>query len=317
MADVAKPVRRRIIPQQIITPTKSQQESEALSPLATATQQVEITDLKEHSAVAAELLGPGRKIYIDLAEYQREQKAVDWKEVSSGGNRSPGDDPVITSRWLLLQLHLRNPLTFPIVQLQLLKERGVKIPRPGRAAKDDALPGANRFAAPAREPLNPLARVILKLERTTGMNYVPGDDSDEEPPAQDAPADASSDSEPEGPEGEGAGTGADGEAQKEKDAGAKAGGKRGKREGGNDYDYMDDFIDDEEFIEMFEKADKRKLKYSGFFISQGTIDRTDELMEEAIPDKPEKGSRKRKADANGGDSGAPGASGSELDKVRV
>lgn len=75
----AKPARRRIVPEQIFSPTKSQAEIESLA--ATTGPRVELGDLTKHSAIAADLLGPGRKIYVDLAAYQREEKAVDWKEV--------------------------------------------------------------------------------------------------------------------------------------------------------------------------------------------------------------------------------------------
>ena len=85
----AKPARRRIIPVQIFSPTKSQAETESLA--ATTVNRVELGDLKEHSAIAAELLGPGRKIYVDLAAYQREEKAVDWKEVGSFTARNSSD----------------------------------------------------------------------------------------------------------------------------------------------------------------------------------------------------------------------------------
>ena len=76
----AKPARRRIVPEQILSPTKSQADTESLN-LTAAGPRLELGDLKEHSAVAAELLGAGRKIYIDLAAYQRSEKEVDWKEV--------------------------------------------------------------------------------------------------------------------------------------------------------------------------------------------------------------------------------------------
>jgi hypothetical protein len=80
MATQAKPARRRIVPEQILSPTKSQAETDSLK--TAAGPRLELGDLKEHSAVATELLGAGRKVYIDLAAYQRSEKEVDWKEVS-------------------------------------------------------------------------------------------------------------------------------------------------------------------------------------------------------------------------------------------
>lgn len=54
-----------------------------------------------------------------------------------------------------------------------------------------------------------------------------------------------------------------------------------------EYDYTDDFIDDSEHITMFEKTDKRKPKYLGFFIALGSIDRSEELVANAVPDAPQ------------------------------
>jgi hypothetical protein len=55
--------------------------------------------------------------------------------------------------------------------------------------------------------------------------------------------------------------------------GRPAGGAKSKRrrDGGlevGDYDYMDDFIDDEEFIEIIERTDRRKAKFQGFFMAK-------------------------------------------------
>lgn len=85
-----KPARRRIVPEQILSPTKSQADTESLK--TAAGPQLELGDLKEHSAVATELLGAGRKVYIDLAAYQRSEKEVDWKEVSYSLLRVPTHD---------------------------------------------------------------------------------------------------------------------------------------------------------------------------------------------------------------------------------
>jgi len=82
MTDPAKPARRRIIPQQIFSPTKSHAESEGGAPTTAVSQLMEIGDLKEHSHLACTLLGAGRKIYVDLAKYQKEERSVNWKEVS-------------------------------------------------------------------------------------------------------------------------------------------------------------------------------------------------------------------------------------------
>ena len=81
----AKPERRRIVPQQIITPTKPMSHTDSLGdgPRSLGSRSDDVGDLKAHSELAARLLGPGRKIYIDLSDFQAQQKEVNWKEVSS------------------------------------------------------------------------------------------------------------------------------------------------------------------------------------------------------------------------------------------
>lgn len=88
-------------------------------------------------------------------------------------------------------------------------------------------------------------------------------------------------------------------------AGPQGGKTSTRREGGNDYDYCDDFIDDTEFIDMLEYTDRRKLKYEGFRIYRGRLDRIDELVKGAQPDKP---TRKRK--------GAVDAPGSDAERLK-
>ena len=39
------------------------------------------------------------------------------------------------------------------------------------------------------------------------------------------------------------------------------------------YDYEDDFIDDSEFVEYYEGGDRRKAKYTGFFINKGAVEK--------------------------------------------
>jgi hypothetical protein len=57
-----------------------------------------------------------------------------------------------------------------------------------------------------------------------------------------------------------------------------------------------------------EHSDRRKLKYDGFFIARGQIDRMDELIPGAVPDK---APRKRKVDGEGAGGGAAGGGGEE------
>jgi len=155
------------------------------------------------------------------------------------------------------------------------------------------------------------------------QTHIPGDDDDSEDERMSKEdkdeTDVVSEAEAEG-DGEGEGeeaTDADGN-RTEGEGGKKPepGGKAGKRKHANSYDYMDDFIDDSEFIDFIEKTDKRKPKHHGFKIHKGAIDRTEEYLPGAEPPKP---GRKKKADAvqaGAGHSGAP-ASSNDADKVSV
>lgn len=81
----AKPARRRIVPEQLFSPAKATSSQTGADSLQSpGGQQVELGDFKEHSTRVATLLGPQRKIYVDIAAYQREGNAVDWKNVRSG-----------------------------------------------------------------------------------------------------------------------------------------------------------------------------------------------------------------------------------------
>ena len=66
--------RRRIVPQQITSPTKNTQSiAHALScPIN--------VDLREQSRKGREL-GPGRKLWVDLKPYQNEKRQVNWKRL--------------------------------------------------------------------------------------------------------------------------------------------------------------------------------------------------------------------------------------------
>ncbi|KFM25411.1 hypothetical protein F751_3020 [Auxenochlorella protothecoides] len=64
-----------------------------------------------------------------------------------------------------------------------------------------------------------------------------------------------------------------------------------RRQKNDDYDHMDEFIDDSEFIELMEDSDRRRTKFQGFFITRGEIERLDSPP--AAPQ--EKDKKKRKA----------------------
>jgi hypothetical protein len=140
------------------------------------------------------------------------------------------------------------------------------------------------------------------------MGNIDAEDSDDDSLPRVGMADGPSDTEDENEGSDGGGGGEKPSAAENGDRPAGGGGEPGaqpnpqqqptnkpstKREFANDYDYCDDFIDDTEFIDMLEHTDRRKLKFSGFFIARGSIDRLDELVPGAVPDKP---TRKRKVD---------------------
>lgn len=247
-----KPVRRRIVPEQIISPNRNQAVvPEPEAPGANHQQdKIELGDLKEHSELASTLLGPGRKLYVDLASYQKQGKAIDWKElltaqqVQSGGG--DGDD--------------KRP------------EVGQDDNRAGEMGKEVE---KGRLDSPGA-PRNPLAAVIRRLERTIGMARFgeEEEDNNNDLDGQDSGAEAEVD----GGEGEGE----EQDIIKEASQRPKSSSTTRKK---NEYNYIDDWIDDSEFIEMIEHTDRRKLKYEGFFIAKGDVERLEELVPEAIPDK--------------------------------
>ncbi len=76
--------RRRIVPQQITSPTKDRGSIEhALSAPITV-------DLKEQERKGREL-GPGRKIWVDLKPFQNEKRQVNWKRLLDAQASVNGD----------------------------------------------------------------------------------------------------------------------------------------------------------------------------------------------------------------------------------
>ncbi len=72
--------RKRIVPQLLSSPTgTSKHKVDALSGA------LQVENLKEQYTQAKDLLGPGRKIYVNLAPYQTEHKQVSWKRVGCCG----------------------------------------------------------------------------------------------------------------------------------------------------------------------------------------------------------------------------------------
>lgn len=75
-----KPARKRIVPQLVVSSPEAQSDlpdapgSEAL-PVPPA------TSLLEQARLGKELLGPDRKIYVDLSSLNDEDKRFNWKQV--------------------------------------------------------------------------------------------------------------------------------------------------------------------------------------------------------------------------------------------
>jgi hypothetical protein len=82
MAAPDKPVRKRIVPELILSPHKEIETPSKAAPEVDPNLPA-ITDIKSHAEVAQELLGPGRKIYVDLTGYLDQPKVVNWKGVRS------------------------------------------------------------------------------------------------------------------------------------------------------------------------------------------------------------------------------------------
>lgn len=235
--------KRRIVPQLVMSPTgASKHKIDALSgPLR-------VQNLQEEAKVAKRILGPGRKVYVNLTPYQRERKQVSWRK--------------------------------------LQEEEGV-----------DAF-GEPKGDGEARRPLDAYLHAI-----TRAMTLVPDDsdsDLDEDMGVQE-----------EGPEGSASGSDDEGQAQDDDDA--KNGNEEEntgtgmetnneeegpaaprRRKNKNSYDYMDDFIDDSEFIQMVEFADKRRSKHRGFVIYRGKMERDEADGDSGYEYDEETGTRKRK-----------------------
>jgi hypothetical protein len=239
--------RKRIVPQLLSSPTgASKHKIDALSgPL-------KIEKLKDQAKRAKDVLGPGRKIYVDLAPYQSEHKQVSWKK--------------------------------------LLEDQGAY----------QGL-GKQKVGEEGRKPLDAYLNAI-----TRAMTLVPDDsESDLEFDRTDAMQE----------DGEGSASGSDDEGQAQDDDGE--GDKTGnddtadatgletnnddegsmqplRQRRHNTYDYMDDFIDDSEFIQMVEYADKRKSKHRGFVIYRGKIERETGDGDSEYEYDEETGTRKKK-----------------------
>ncbi|WPT16222.1 hypothetical protein PSENEW3_00004229 [Picochlorum sp. SENEW3] len=230
--------RKRIVPQLLSSPTgTSKHKIDALSgPL-------QVDNLKEQYTQAKELLGPGRKIYVNLAPYQTEHKQVSWN--------------------------------------RLLREEGCT-DTPGKETKGTL----EMYLDAITKPM------------TLGTDDSDSDVNDKVGGEEDGAEGSASGSEEQEEEGDGEkggneeaidGTGADTNNEEE---GVAA--PRRRKKWKNSYDYMDDFIDDSEFIQVVEFADNRKAKHKGFVIYRGKIERDEADADSGYEYDEETGQRKRK-----------------------
>ncbi|KAL4443795.1 hypothetical protein ABPG75_011532 [Micractinium tetrahymenae] len=270
MAAQAQKPRKRIVPQLITNPGSQDRDEEA----ALLAGQPEAApqpavDQREQSEWAREHLGPDRKVFLDLSALQNTE--IDWK--------------------------------------QICKERGVQKSKKAATVENDgdkSDPLLLRGRTGRQE--DNWSRLLAKLEATYCLGAVSEDEEEGGDRDEEGSESGASDDEADEEGGKSGGASDGGEGGKEGGEGGKEG--EGKKKGPkNDYDYMDEFIDDEEFIQLV-AHDKRKPKHTGFFISKGEIERTEEMLPGFEDLEKEKkrggGGGKRKAEA-GDDGAAPAA----------
>lgn len=259
--------RRRIVPEAITSPTSKQKSSfNALNaPI--------IVDLKDQ-AEKGRKLGPGRKIYVNLAPFQNDHKQVNWRRllndqaVSNGYANANGDDAGVGDA---------GPLTAPPVPRRPLDAFLSAITRAMNVHMDDSSDSDDEYG--------PLA---MNDDKDEGEDDDVGDDDDEEN-ENDKEGDVNVDVNLE--EGE----------KNEDETGTRKGtgddkdqAKKKKMKRNNGYDYYDDWIDDSEFIEVTEFKDKRKSKHRGFVIYRGKIERDEAYNEAGYEYDEETGARQKK-----------------------
>ena len=259
--------RRRIVPQQITSPTKDR------GSIAHALNAPIHVDLKEQERKGREL-GPGRKLWVDLKPFQNEKRQVNWKrlldaQASVNSDGADGADGVDGA---------------------------------GGVAPDDGASGSSR-TRPLLAYLNAITRA---MDSYNVINTSDSDDGYDPIPAEDEGEgdDDGSDDENEKEGDVTAEVNLEDNAEEEKKA-AGSGGKGGpidvgakkkpsSKGRGNSYDYQDDFIDDSEFIQMVEFTDNRKGKHRGFVIYRGKIERDEAENEAGYEYDEETGTRHRR-----------------------
>lgn len=76
--------RRRIVPVQItVSPSHEARQEQTAAASASDDVRPQASDLKQQADTAEAVLGPGRRIWVELAGLERDKPMVDWKEVGS------------------------------------------------------------------------------------------------------------------------------------------------------------------------------------------------------------------------------------------
>ncbi|BDA41916.1 probable Ubinuclein-1 at N-terminal half [Coccomyxa sp. Obi] len=203
--------------------------------IASQMQQKPAMTLKEQSEYAAEHLGPGRRIYVELTQEKHE---INWRKLQKERAALKLPQPA----------DQKEPAPAPV-------------PRPKKKAKKAG-------------PRSVFNSVIQKLEQQYMNN--PDDDSDEGEYEIEEEDLADDDDTPKGADAS------------DTDVPEAVGGFD------DQYDMDDEWIDDSEHLAYYD-GDRRKAKYSGFFINKGEIEKTGELVDVERPSPPKK-RRKAKAD---------------------
>ena len=301
--------RRRIVPQQITSPTKDRGSIEhALNAPINI-------DFREQERKGREL-GPGRKIRFDLKPYQNEKRQVNWKRLldaqASVNGGAAGGAGVVDA-------------VDAVGAVDVVEGEGGAggAGGAGGVAPEDGAPGTSR-KRPWLAYLNAITRA---MDSCNVINTSDSDDGYDPLPAED--------------DGEGDDDGSDDENDREGDVdgevnlednadGGKAAAGSGSKGGtgeegakkkksargrGNSYDYQDDWIDDSEFIQMVEFTDNRKGKHRGFVIYRGKIERDEAENEAGYEYDEETGTRQRRRANARASKGSKAANGSKASKA--
>ena len=295
MVEEQKP-RRRIVPIAITSPQTSPNKgaSNALNAPINV-------NLKEQ-AEKGRALGPGRKIYVNLAPYQTERKQVNFKRLldeqaaangaenergagadgalrqSEDGDPADPNQPRVQKRDAYLSIITRAAAVMNGINDSSDSDDGYD-PEPMEA--DAEVDGDDDGSDEENENENERdgdVNAEVNLEEAEGAGRDGGD----------ANATAS------GP-GRAKGSNED----KDKDdggtpSGAEPAPKKKKITRGNQYDYLDDWIDDSEFIQIQEITDRRKGKERGFVIYRGKIERDEADNEAGYEYDEETGTKKKR-----------------------